>query len=425
MGSRPEVHVVGLQDRTGELGVREGVLGGQAATGEHGRAANGGGEGVGGHPEGFRPGGGAQVPVVVADERVGDAVLGEVREGETALVAVPLLIDLRLITGKSPLHLAAAHIGAQRATARAVFTHGRHGHQVEGASPEAVPGIGQGTDRADLHGVAREVGVERGVLTDPDLLLGSPLQQVDEGIAGDLVGEPGAPRTGHAPLAVEQDLRAHVDRLGERALRPLEAALRPSGAHGLVLQRALPALVADRTVQRVVQKQELHHTLLCVVGDLGRALGADHHVVADRNGAGGLRLRLPLDLHQAHPTRGHGVQQRVVAEARDLDAELLGRADDQRAFLRGHRHPVDAERDVTLGHGHLVAAGFCDGHAFTSLKTVLAAGSKATLLGVVVPASNSSAKYFIADGKGVAAASPRAQKERPRICPHTLSSTTS
>ena len=91
------------------------------------------------------------------------------------------------------------------------------GDQVERAGPEPVLGAGQRADRADLHGVAGEVGVERDVArvallavrvvpVDVDLLGGRPVHQVDELVAGDLLGEPGAALAEHAPLAVQQHL---------------------------------------------------------------------------------------------------------------------------------------------------------------------------------------------------------------------------
>ena len=59
---------------------------------------------------------------------------------------------------------------------------------------------------------------------DADLLQRAALQQLDERVAGDLLGEPGAAVAQHAPLAVEQHLRGDVDRLGERPLDLVEAA---------------------------------------------------------------------------------------------------------------------------------------------------------------------------------------------------------
>jgi hypothetical protein len=67
-------------------------------------------------------------------------------------------------------------------------------------------------------------------------------------------------------------------------------------------------------------------------------LGLDHHVVATGmvQDACGLGMPRPLlDLDQALAAGAHRVEQRVVAEPRDLDADLLGGADDQGAL--GHR----------------------------------------------------------------------------------------
>ena len=46
-----------------------------------------------------------------------------------------------------------------------------------------------------------------------------------------------------------------------------EAGLAATVGHGLVLQGALAALVADRAVQRVVDEQQLHHPVLGLLGD--------------------------------------------------------------------------------------------------------------------------------------------------------------
>ena len=64
--------------------------------------------------------------------------------------------------------------------------------QVERAGAEPVLGAGERADRADLDGVAGEVGLERLVLVDRDLLQRAALEQLDERVAGDLLGEPGA-----------------------------------------------------------------------------------------------------------------------------------------------------------------------------------------------------------------------------------------
>ena len=54
--------------------------------------------------------------------------------------------------------------------------------------------------------------------SDPDLLLRAAFEQLDQLVAGDLLGEPGAARALDAPLPVQQHLRRQRNRLGERAL---------------------------------------------------------------------------------------------------------------------------------------------------------------------------------------------------------------
>ena len=273
-----------------------------------------------------------------------------------------------------------------------VLAGGRDTDQVERARFEPVVRARQGADGADLDRVPREVGVER-FLADPDLLFSAPLHEIDQRVTGDLVGEPGAALAVHTAFAIEQHLCADVDGLRERALRQGVPAGGPSGRHGLVLQRAFPALVAHGAVQRMVGQQELHHALL---GDLGLGagvLGLDLHVLGDIQRAGGLWLGHAFDLDQTLAAGGHRVQQRMVAEPGDLDAHLLGGPDDERALRYRDRLAVD-EGMHEVGVGGL-ALGLC-GHvaaparlAVSGGMIIVAAGGKASSTGWCRAASNS------------------------------------
>ena len=59
------------------------------------------------------------------------------------------------------------------------------------------------------------------------------------------------------------------DRLGEHPLRVVQPGVRRPVGQGLVLQRALAALVADRAVQRVVEQQELQVATRCAFSATG------------------------------------------------------------------------------------------------------------------------------------------------------------
>ena len=114
--------------------------------------------------------------------------------------------------------------------------------------------------------------------------------------------------------------------------------------------------------------------------DVGGDLGLDLHALGDGDGARGLRLGLALDLDQAHAARGDRLEERVVAEARHGDAELLGGADHQRALGHGDVDAVDGHRDAVDGRGgggRGSRGG--DGHrAAAPAKTVAATGSKSS-----------------------------------------------
>lgn len=251
----------------------------------------------------------------------------------------------------------------------AVLAHGGRRHQVEGPGAEAVRRRGQRPDRADLDGVPGEVRLEGVALSGADLLERAALDQFDHRVARHLVGEPGAARAEHAPLAVQQHLGGDGDGLLEGALLPVEAGVGAAVRHRLVLQGALAALVADRAVQRVVDEQELHHPLLGLLRDGRGDLRLHDHAVGARDGAGRHRLALALDLDDALPASAGRVEERVVAEARDLDAQQLGGADDQGALGHADLDAVDRERDEVLGrNGRLAAPGGRtrgDCHAFT------------------------------------------------------------
>ena len=287
------------------------------------------------------PGGGNQL-AFLANERVGQAIDLVPFEGEAILVGDPLFVDLGVVAAHATHDLAAAHVLTDRGTRRVVLGHGRRRHKVEGTRAEAVGRGGQGTDRADLDDVAREVGregsarhvalgdgeltlvdgandrvravrgrqgrgrgllglrveeVERGRVEAADLLAhevvvlrgggaATTTLQVHEHVARDLLAEAHAALAQDAALAIQQDLGGQAQRLLERALGIGEAGLAATLGERLVLQGALAALVADRAVERVVDEQELHDAALGAVDNLGGVLGLDDHARGD-----GLRTR--------------------------------------------------------------------------------------------------------------------------------------
>ena len=109
---------------------------------------------------------------------------------------------------------------------------------------------------------------------------------------------------------------------GYTAPELMRSADRLPVGHRLILEGALAALIAHRTVERVVFEQKLEHPLLGF-DDAGGA-GADDHPLGRRRGAGGLKLRdRPAvagvqHLHEAGAALAHDGEVLVVAEVRDV-----------------------------------------------------------------------------------------------------------
>src|SRR5207244_10504998 len=118
---------------------------------------------------------------------------------------------------------------------------------------------------------------------------------------GDLLGEADAARAVDAARHVGGDEGTEI-LVRHRALALVVARDVAAEADGEILQLALSALVADRTVERMIDEQELHRGAL-------RADGAwrfreELHSLRHRGRAGRERLRRLLHLDQAHAAVG-------------------------------------------------------------------------------------------------------------------------
>src|SRR5581483_10799664 len=148
--------------------------------------------------------------------------------------AVDAEVAGEVIAGR--LHGDATTDGARRARALDLL-------EVPRPGPEAVRLGRERAHRADLHRVATEVRRERLIGERVDLDVVAPADELDERVAGHLVGETRAAVALDAPLAVEVHEVGEGDRLLEVTLLLDEARLAGTEREGLVLQRALATLV--------------------------------------------------------------------------------------------------------------------------------------------------------------------------------------
>src|SRR5690606_13644686 len=198
--------------------------------------------------------------------------------------------------------------------------------------------------RAQVVDVARQLAVDVLFQIGGDLGALAARDHADVRNAGDLGDEPDATGALDAPRHERLHRRAHVLFFDGALVLGVARAVAAIG-HGLVLQVALAALVADRAVQRVVDEQELHHPFAGLLHH--RRVGEDLLAVGGRQGAAGLPLWRPrLHLDQAHAAIAGDRQPLVIAEPRNLLAGLLGHLEHGHAGLELDFYAVD------LGDGH-------------------------------------------------------------------------
>src|SRR5438445_2312773 len=196
-----------------------------------------------------------------------------------------------MVSREDALDLSLARRRVDVAADRAHSADRRNVLDLPGPGFEAVRRRGQRTDRAEFDDVPAErraVGlvVERG-----DHRAGTAVDRYELAVLRYDLAETRAAVAEDAALAIQRDQRRNRNRLLERALRERHARVSGPVAEGEVLQRALAALVADGTVERMGYEDELERCVLRFGGDRRLQRSAHDPTVLPGQRAGGLRLR--------------------------------------------------------------------------------------------------------------------------------------
>src|SRR5581483_7831524 len=180
---------------------------------------------------------------------------------EAVTVADPGLVD-RLVFARNDSHqLAAQDMPEEVGSDGVVRGHQGMGDHLPGPRTEAVRLRDERTDRTQVDDVARKL-VMHGLLdVRAHLHLFAPTDHAELLIAGDLLGETDTARAVDAAGHVGCDQGAEV-LVGDRSLALVKARQVAPEAHRQILQLALTALIAERTVERMVDQQEFHRRAL-------------------------------------------------------------------------------------------------------------------------------------------------------------------
>ena len=268
---------------------------------------------------------------------------------EAALVADPLVVDLHVFAADNATQRVRARVKAHVAADGALRADRRRALNLPGAEGKARHAVGQRTHRAEVDDVAARLGIHRLAVLNVDDRRPAALKERQLRAVLPLLQVADAAPAEHAALLVEHDgIRDHVVLF----LLPLgfdQLADAGAKAHGLVLQGALTALVADGAIQRVVEQQKGQVRLLHILHRL--RVGLDHHIRGHRHRAGRLQHHPTRagDFHQAHAAAGHRVELGVAAKDGDLDVQLGGGIHHQRALGHLDLAVVDRQCDK-VGH---------------------------------------------------------------------------
>ena len=269
----------------------------------------------------------------------------DVRVLEPSAIADPAVVDVVVLMRGDPDQLPAPLPHRHVAADRAPGAHRLRVVHVPGAGLEAPHARGESADGAEVDDVPADRRLQRLVELAGDEGADAPLVDRQLLLPGDLVVVAGAPVAEHAALPVEGDPLRERDRLLEMESRRVDLAHRVRMPERVVLERALPALVAHRAVEGVVGELHLQH--VGAGGDRHGAVRQHVHTRRHRGGASSLRSRRTgRDLDHAHAAGADRVHLVVVAEDRDLDPQALRRLDHQRAPRHRHRPAVDGQGDV-------------------------------------------------------------------------------
>jgi hypothetical protein len=207
----------------------------------------------------------------------------------------------------------------------------------------------EGADGTQIDDVARPRVIEAPFGMDSDVGTVAALRDVEHRLLRHVLHESDAARAQDAAVRDVQHVGPEIlDRV--EALRVVGAVPRGGAAflEREILQLALARLVADRTVERMIDEQQLEHPHAAALGL--RRLGADDHAFRYLGGARDLQLRGLLDVHEAHAAHAGHRQSRVVAVVRHEYARLLGGLDHEHALGNAQRDSVDREVDELVGH---------------------------------------------------------------------------
>ena len=127
--------------------------------------------------------------------------------------------------------------------------------------------------------------------------MASAIEESQDVIVGDLLHEPNTTRAEDTSFVIEDDARTNIDPLWLLDLLFDKARFPVAKFNRKLLKSAFAGLVADRTIERMIDEEKFHHPLAAFLGE--RRVCAHRHALTDLGCAGDRRARAPSDRRTA------------------------------------------------------------------------------------------------------------------------------
>jgi hypothetical protein len=250
-----------------------------------------------------------------------------VGKSKSARVADKVAVNGMIVARLYAHHPAVMGVGNRIASKRALVA--KRGRSLEVPSSHFEPGGFVGVDAcgADIDQVSRKRAFERAVGKPAKIHAVPDLERSKVFVSCILLVEPGTAVAMDAPVHFMLNVRSQVLVPIGSLPAPESADAVPAG-HCFVLKQALPALVANGTIQGMIHHQQFDHPL-AELNRLPVGCRNNHPILRIDHATHLYALERPLEkLDRAHPACSNRSQRLVIAKARNYDAQPFGGVDD-------------------------------------------------------------------------------------------------
>jgi hypothetical protein len=286
----------------------------------------------------------------------------DIVEVKPPVIAHPTRVDCIILARRLPVDDIFARTDNCVATSRAACAETFGFLQKPDPHLETKIAGGKRADRTNIDRVKRIVVLQPLAGMRGQHGITATINETKDVILRNLLTETNTAGTENAALIIERDTRPEDDIFWLLHFVLEKARLARAEIDAEFLQAAFAGLIADRTIERMINEEEFHHAALAFLDQ--RRICPDPYSFGDILRAGNLRAGQPVDewfavsaqlrftigtepweshFDQTHSAVARGTELLVITVARHITARLLACLDDARALWELMPHAVDLD----------------------------------------------------------------------------------